>query len=562
MVKHTVLLLSSLGWLSFGTAIAQSGPGFLEITVNSNSDTVAPDETITLREAIAIANGALPLSELTESERAMVGTLYTTSLRGTQIGFDLPPGATTIELERELPAIAAPGITLDGTTQPGYDIETLEAGEIPVPLVAIAPAPGVEIARGVTVVADNTTIRGLSISGFINPSHPTRVDEYVDLITPGRVTAKVPPGNIFISHADPPEIRILRGWPEGDFPFDDDGEEDVPPQNVTIEYNQLGASGVRSAFGVYVFDGLGATIRNNRIGNHNGSGVITSVRANNLTISDNLIENNGFAGMPDAIRLEGVVEGTVVRGNRIENNAGSGIYVFKPNGAVEITENTIIDNGQRYKRAAIFLTGRGHQVTNNEIGNQPGPGVAVGVFPDGDRVAITSNQFANLDGLDIDLVAQQGTGVQDYQRGDGRNPLLGVDRRRDWGNVIAGFTGESFFTRERRRQVANYGINAPQFASREFFIAPSGRVTVMGKAEPGSEIEMYRIEEIAGTTASRPIATAPVDEEGNFETNLEGLEAGDRLSATATHPQYGTSEAAIAVEIRAIPGTNSREGGR
>ncbi|MDY7016524.1 MAG: right-handed parallel beta-helix repeat-containing protein, partial [Cyanobacteriota bacterium] len=512
---------------------------------------------ITLREAIAIANGALPLSELTESEQRLVE-----ASSESRIAFDLPPTATTIQLEGELPAIAAPGITLDGTTQPGYEIEKLGSGEIPTPLIAITPAPGVEIPRGLTVVADDTTIRGLKIAGFTSPSHPTQVREYIDLITPGRVTAKVPPGNIFISHAEPPEIRILRGIPEGDFPFDDDGEEDVPPQNVTLEYNHIGASGVRSAFGIYLFDGIGATIRGNQILDHDGSGVITSVRANNLTIFENVIENNGFAGMPDAIRLEGVVEGTVVAKNQIRNNAGSGIYIFKPKGAVEITGNEIANNGQRYQRAAIFLTGRGHQVRNNAIANQPGPGVVVAVFPDGDRVTITSNQFSNLTGLDIDLVAQLGTGVRDYQSGDGRNPLLGIDRLRDFGDLVPGFTGDSYFTRERRRQVANYGINAPQFASREFFLTPSGKATVVGKAEPGSEIEIYRIVDMTedeGQT-SIPIATTAVDEMGNFQITLEGLQAGESLSATATHAEYGTSESAIAAKIRAIPGVSTTGG--
>jgi hypothetical protein len=560
MINHKLLLMSSLGCLFFGSsqgAIAQ--PRALQITVNSNADTVAPDETLTLREAIAIANGALPLSELTESEQEQVVPREGT----TQIAFALPPTETTIQLTAELPAIAIPGITLDGTTQPGYNTEQIESGEIPTPLVALTPAPGQEIPRGLTLVADNTTIRGLSIYGFTSPPNPTQVRDYVDLITPGRVTAKVPPGNIFISHPDPPELRILTGIPESDFPFDDEGEKDIPPQNITLEYNQIGASGLRSAFGVYVFDGLGVTVRRNRIVHSDGSGVITSVRANNLTIAENVIENNGFAGMPDAIRLEGVVEGTVITGNQIKNNAGSGVYVFKPQGAVEITENAITNNGQRLQRAAIFLTGRGHQVRNNEIANQPGPGVVVAVFPDGDRVMITQNQFSNLQGLPIDLVAQLGTGVQDYQRGDGRNPLLGVDRRRNVGEIIPAFTGDSYFIRQRRRQVANFGINAPQFASREFYLTPSGNVTAMGKAEPGAEIEIYRIFEIADAgRISIPIATTPVDEKGNFQIVLQGLQAGNTLSATATHLEYGTSEAAIAAEIRALPEINEREEGQ
>ncbi|MBD2577137.1 right-handed parallel beta-helix repeat-containing protein [Oscillatoria sp. FACHB-1406] len=549
--------MSILFWgLVSGNAVAQ--PGNLEVRVNSNRDRVAADEELTLREAIAILNGALPLEELSNSEQALV-----TPANGSRISFNLPPGQTKIELEEELPAIATPGVLLDGTSQAGYDKEKLESSEIPVPVVVITPTPGKQIARGLIIAADNTTVRGLSVYGFSNPSNPL-LQSYQDLITPGRVTAKTPPGDIFITHRTPPEIRILRGVPEGDFPFDDDGKYDIPPKNVVIENNYLGSSEVRSAFGVYVFDGIDATIQRNRIAYHSGSAIVTSVRANNLKIQGNVLENNGSGGMPDAIRLEGVVGGTAIADNIIRNNAGSGIYVFKPDGAVEIRNNEITNNGQRYKRAAIFLTGSRHQVTGNRISTQPGPGVAVAVFPDGDRIKITNNQFSNLQGLNIDLVAQQRTGVQDYQSGDGRNPLLGLERVRQYGQLVAGYTGDSFFTRERRRQIANYGVNAPQFASREFYLTPSGTATVLGRAEPGAEIEMYRISENSGGEGvmSVPIGKTTADETGQFRIVLEGVRSGDKLSATATHPEWGTSEDAIAVQLRALPGTSSMGGGR
>ncbi|HBB32793.1 MAG TPA: hypothetical protein DC064_13595, partial [Cyanobacteria bacterium UBA9273] len=291
----------------------------------------------------------------------------------------------------------------------------------------------------------------------------------------------------------------------------------------------------QSAFGVYVFNSNGVTIARNVIANHQGSGIITSVRANNLLIENNLIEGNGFAGMPDAIRLEGEISNAVVRGNWIRNNAGSAIFTFKPNGGADINGNVMSYNGQRFQRAAVYLTGNDHRVTNNQISNQPGPGVVVAAFPDSDRNIIQDNQFSNLQGLSIDLVAQQGTNVLDYQQGDGLNPPLN--------------------TYQQQRQVGNFGINAPRFISREFFSkSDNSSVTLLGEAAAGSRVQVYRVTEEAGVAGplNEAIATVDVDENGQFSITVDQLKPGDKVSAIATHPDYGTSEPAVNAVIRPL----------
>ncbi|MGD2184129.1 right-handed parallel beta-helix repeat-containing protein [Lusitaniella coriacea] len=525
----TALVLSAV---TLAPPAVRAQPAGMQITVNGNGDEIQPDGVLTLREAIALVNGTL--EDLSESERAQV---VGSAGDSTRIGFNLPPGQTTILLNGELPAIASPGVTIDGTTQSGYDIESLEAeqGSIPTPVVVITTTPGQEIARGLTIVADNVTIRGLSVYGFNSPSRLTEITGLSDLVNPGRITAKAPPADIFISNPDVPDNAIRFGVPNTD--------EEIPPQGILIEYNWLGTppnsdapvADLSSAFGVYVFDGNNTTIRRNAIANQQGSAIITSIRANNLDIRNNLIADNGFAGMPDAIRLEGEIDNSAIASNLIRGNAGSGIYLFKPEGSATIEDNIIIDNGRRYKRAAIYITGSGHQIQNNRIANQPGPGVVVARFPDGHRVNITNNQFSNLQGLAIDLVAQSNAGVQAYQSGDGANPPVKIHHR--------------------RRQVANYGINAPRFASREF-LATANRVTLVGTAEPGAEIEIYRVESGDGNsgTTSFPIARISTDDEGRFSAVLTDFQEGDTISAIATHPDYGTSEPAISSTIRQLPG--------
>lgn len=86
------------------------------LTVNTVADEVSPDATLSLREAIEIANGTLSLLALSSPEKAQVSGSGTPDT----IAFNIPgPGTQTIVLGAPLPALAQP-MTIDGTTQPGY----------------------------------------------------------------------------------------------------------------------------------------------------------------------------------------------------------------------------------------------------------------------------------------------------------------------------------------------------------------------------------------------------------------------------------------------------------
>lgn len=545
--KQMVTLSAVLLALSTGSVLAQTSPPIapsVRVTVNSNQDGVQADEFLTLREAIAIVNGTLPLDKLSPAEQAQVEPL--TGDAPSQIAFKLPEGQTTIRLVDVLPALQRPGLVIDGTTQPGYQADKSAINELPmpVPVVAIAPAEGKEVFRGLTVAADGITIRGLSLYGFTSTHQET---------------ASTPPADIFVTHRLPPPDISKRPTPANFAPY---YKDDVPVQNVVIEQNWLGIApnsqnsastqtSPRSAFGVSVFDSRGTTIRRNWIADHDGSAIITSVHAENLQVSENVITGNGVAGMPDAIRLEGAVNQSKITGNLICANDGSGVYLFKPNGAVEIKDNQIVYNGRRLRRAAVYLMGSNHQVTGNQIRYQTGPGVVVAAYPSSRQNQIEANRFSNLEGLSIDLVTQQGTGVYgyadpvipagtgvyEYQRGDGANPP------RD--------------TPNRRQETGNDAIDAPQFASSEFFIldttAAKPSVQVFGKADPGSKIELYQIagKDDGYGPLTEPIATTETDAKGNFSTTIT-VPPGEQISAIATDPRYGTSEPARLAVVKAI----------
>lgn len=515
----------------------------LRVTVNSDGDgDIQADENLTLREAIELVNGTLPVEQLSSNERLQVQALGDGA--ASRIEFNLPSDESIIELQTQLPDLAAPGLVIDGTTQPGYDATKSATAEIaiPIPVVGITPASGKEIFRGLTVVADRIAIRGLNLYGFnASPIKQQLGNLLIYDGIPKPVTLTTPPGDIVIAHRLPPPDISQQRPPNDDFPFYD---RDVPPKGVVIEDNWLGLTRDEkvpeqtSAFGVYAFNSQGTTIRRNRISFHEGSAIITSVRAENTVVTENIIIGNGIAGMPDAIRFEGIVTDSQITGNLICANDGAGVFLFKPKGNVLLQNNKITYNGRRLRRAAVYLMGREHRVTGNEIDNQTGPGVVVSAFPKTKRNLIQNNKFTALEGLSIDLNTQRNLGVSDFQRGDGPNP------KRNSPN--------------RRRDTGNAAINAPQFTSRTF--APDGTtVTVEGKADRGSEVTIYRLGDYQrgeraiytpGYGALSEILTqVPVDEKGEFSVVLNNLQAGDSISAIASDPKYGTSEPSAAALI-------------
>ncbi|MGF1602317.1 MAG: OmpA family protein [Thermosynechococcaceae cyanobacterium] len=485
-----------------------SSASTLTVVVNSNQDgEIQPDQGLTLREAIALTNGTLSREQLSAAEQAQV------SDGPNQIEFDLPSGATIIKLQTLLPPITS-AVVIDGTTQVGYG-----SG----PVVALTTAENIEVLRGLTLAADNITVRGLSLYGFTSAHQRT---------------ATTPPADIFIVHQFLPKDHQQAVMTEADhFSLKGRPEQPQPPKGILIENNWLGITPDDqmperpSAFGVSVFNSTGTTIRHNRIAHHDGSAIITGSKAENLVISENQIVGNGLAGMPDAIRLEGKINNGVIRNNLICGNDGSAVYLFKPDGAVDIHGNTIKFNGQRLRRSAIYLMGSDHQVRNNEIRYQTGPGVTVAAYPKSDRNSITQNRFNNLDGLSIDLVTRRNVSVSDYQRGDGANVP-----QRD--------------TNNRRLDTGNRAINTPEFLSREFLVFDQ-QVGVDGIADPGATVTLYRvIGPGAQGPLSEPLMDVVADQTGRFSATLTDLSVGDRISAIATLPEYGTSEPALNAVIR------------
>ena len=506
-------------------AIAQTptSPQIYQIIVNSNADgEIKPDRELTLREAIAIANGTLTIDQLSELERAQVGTNFASLFTGTRILFNLPTNSTTIRLNKALPNLRSENLEIDGTSQAGYDADSSFAQElkIPKPIVAIAPMDGVEIFRGLTIVADGVKIKGLSIYGF-------NAIESVPTTTPS--------ADIFISHQAPPPDTSQQ--PAQFAPFYD---RDRPPQGVIIEANWLGIMPngempkQTSSFGIYLFNSTDTIIKQNRIAYHEGSGILTSVKATGTQIIENAITGNGFDGMPHGIHLEGEVDKLLIKGNTLCANDGSGVYLFKTKGAIAIEDNRILFNDRSTNYAAIYLMGNDHQVTNNQISHQRGAGVAIAAYPKSDRNLIRKNTFTALGGLSIDLISERHVGDRDFMTGDG------INVKRD-----------SYY---RRVDTANGAINAPKFLASNFPMFTPNQVNIDGTADPDTEIDLYRVtgkpnDNLPYGSLSEYLTTIKTNANGKFSATLTNLQVGDTISAIATDPQYGTSEPALNARI-------------
>lgn len=516
------MLLPAVGW----TQVFSEANAY-RVTVNSAADgTPVADANLTLREAVEIVNGTLPVSELSTQEKQLV----LDSQSASTIQFDLPTNQRAIELSSVLPAIAQPSVTIDGTTQPGYSgLSATAEIDIPIPAVTIRPAPDTEVFRGLTIAADGVTVRGLNLYGFNASS---------------RTTQATPPADIFISNRLIPFNRADSNQRIATL-------QSEPPKDVVIEQNWLGLTPDGemprrpSGFGIFVFDSAGTTIQRNRIEYHNGSGIITGREARNLQAVENILVGNGLAGMPDAIRLDGRVENGLISDNLICGNDGSGIFLFKPEGAVSILSNDIRFNGQRLRRAAVYVMGSNHQIVGNNITNQKGSGVVVTAYGKGPNTqsknnVITGNRFNQLEGLSIDLNARRGYEPENFRQGDGPNP------RRN--------------SRNRRQDTGNGAVNSPQFASSEFFVI-DGKAIVRGQADANSEVQLYRSNYRPNGDEYGPLIEPLMEimthKTGDFEFVLEGVTGGEVLSAIATDLRYGTSEPARNITLRSLTGTSA-----
>ena len=324
-------------------------PVSLTITVNTTADENDPtDGTISLREAIELSNGTLPLSALSFTERNLVQVFPVLSPTGSAppvpktIDIALPgSGIQTIELSSALPAITAP-VSINGYTQPGSAVSSsfdtgadVNAALVQVDGSLLPTPPSGQTLDGLAIQTSNCVVNGLIITGF----HDAGIS-ISGLGSQGNWLW----GNFFGAFPDPTTGKAF---------------EINPLTNAQLSRPQIGNLG----------EGVRITSSNNRIGGDTPG--LPNVMANNGY--DN--SGNPAGGVGILIATPGGT-GNLIQGNNIFNNAEQGILVESSNNTIGEAQtgggNVIGDNGAQ----GIEITGgpnvQGNQVLGNLIGTNLG----------------------------------------------------------------------------------------------------------------------------------------------------------------------------------------------
>jgi CSLREA domain-containing protein len=144
------------------------------ITVNTTVDDPAASSTLSLREAIEVSDGTLPISSLSTQQQAQVnGALFSANtidfnIPTTDPGYDAATGVWTIAPKSALPAISTNAALINGYSQPGASQNTLNFGDNAKLAIAINGA-GLGMMNGLTINSQFTQVSGLDIENFGGP---------------------------------------------------------------------------------------------------------------------------------------------------------------------------------------------------------------------------------------------------------------------------------------------------------------------------------------------------------------------------------------------------------
>jgi GEVED domain/Right handed beta helix region/SdrD B-like domain/Domain of unknown function DUF11 len=330
----------------------------------------------------------------------------------------LTNGVAVINVTTELPQITDANTSIDGTTQTTnignnnastfgtggtVGVDNIPLSKVNKPEVELSDG-GLGLAKGLQILADDATIRGISIWGF---GKDTSQSEFYNQITVGNWTAITPARTLI-------EKNII-GTKATDF-------------SVTGSPGRGSTTGsLNTGSGIYVLASNDATIQNNLIGFNGGTGVIVFGGLangqpgfnNNITVSGNEIRGNGVNNTRDGIALESGTKNSKAINNLIIDTAANGVSLYKngANSKILIENNTIQNSGQGYWEeagiAAFETAGGNDNISKNIITGSKGAGIWLEQTVN--TTKITQNSIYNNGGLGIDLkgaTLDTGTGTQ------------------------------------------------------------------------------------------------------------------------------------------------------
>ncbi len=427
------------------------------LTNQLTSDGVA---SIVLNPALS---GGLPA--LTDEHTTITGYTQTSNVGNTNLTADLGSGNPS-------GGLGTTGTTLDKVTSPEVQLTVNAPG-----------SAGSEI--GLTLRGGSQAVTGLAIYGFGRTAGSlTGADLYV---TGNAVTGTVISGNVLGTSAT--------SW-------SDPGSGTRSP----------GSGIVLGNFSSSAVGAVAATISNNLVGYHGGSGIqnLASGSPTTLLIQDNEIRGNGLAdGTAAGLHLGGY--GGQVTGNLLVANQGAGLDLQGSAGTATIGGNTVSGNGLAgVATAGIRLDGTANVISQNILRGNAGAGV-LGMSSAAVNT-ISRNSIYGNGTLGIDLM----TSGDDPQRGT-----------------------STYVTRNASGKTASSGGNGLQnFPILRQVALRSGILYVQGWAPAGSRVELFLAD---------PAASAFGQGRTYLATRTEGATsaAGNSLTAgqdfnTATGGYTGT----------------------
>ncbi len=404
------------------------------------------------------------------------------------INFAIPgQGQQTITLLSPLPNITDP-VNIDGYTQPGSSLNKTPLGldekETDVAVLnvqinglnALPPQGSSGPVNGLVIDAPNTTVSGLSITGF----------------TGAGIVLEPPPGTPTGTVGD-----IIFGNFIGIASFDSHSFNDLPLGTTTpTSYTHINTLG--NGQGIVVLNS------NNRIG-----GTLPQER--------NVIQGNHG----DGVFLSGPQgTGTLVEGNFILDNDANGVHVTNSNnligepiGAGPAGGGNVI-SGNNYGVAIIGLAAKGNILTNNEIGTdiglagqtirgldprpnrfdgvliQDAPGNVIGGLLDNSKNVIAAN---GLDGINIENVAAQ-TATNNIVQGDWigfniRNNVVSILPNRDGINISSANNTIGGTTATARNVIINNSRNGITITSQSLDTSNLNPVPIPNAQPTGNVVD-------------------------------------------------------------------------
>ncbi len=358
------------------------------ITVTGTGDTIAVDGFVTLREAIASANGNANVNADVVGV-GLYGSLDT-------IHFNIAGvGVRTIQPTSPLPNITEP-LVIDGFSQPGSSANTLAVGNDSVHLIEI---DGTNAGLGtnaltITTAGGGSTIRGLVINRFQQDgsgnggngillnvsSNNTIAGNFIGTNAAGNAASANGGSAVFLFNGatnntigglTPAARNVLSGNQDDGIRFGNSPTVGNLVQGNYIGVNASGTAAVPNIIGVQITGSGGNTIGGSTAAARNviSGNTVSGIDINNLGASNNLIQGNfigtdatgtlpvgngadggiritdGFSGPASNNQIGGTGAG---EGNVIAFNTGDGVSIFSFSfniAGISILGNSIFSNG-------------------------------------------------------------------------------------------------------------------------------------------------------------------------------------------------------------------------